>query len=161
MPGCYRANLFCEALQPVNDLTSKGERVYLGTIYSYWLQPDGGGITAAEFGLATHQDAASRRAELFANGFEMVVIDKTPDTYDLRQFDPAAAPAWLDVRLVSTNDPLIVYALASRDPVRKAALTCRARGRGGWRLSLPNRDRTIPISRSMGRSLHPGQSELP
>lgn len=134
MPACYRASPYCEALLQVNARTPPGGRIFLGTFYAYWLRPDllACRSTVDDVGIRLLPDPAARWAELYARGFETLVMDKTSHAQILARFDPAAAPAWLEVRAVPASGPLVVYAIASRDPARKPSRACRARAAGGW-----------------------------
>ena len=135
MPSCYGASPYCEALQEVNERLPHGARIYVSMYYAYWLRPDllACRNTNAEIvSVKALPDAAAWWEELFARGFETVVIDKTSHSNQLMRLDPGAAPAWLEVRKVSAKEPLAVYALASRDPARKPAVACRPRVPAGW-----------------------------
>lgn len=135
IPDCYRASPYCEALQEVNERLPHAARVYVGMYYTYWLRPDllACRNTSAEIipGKAP-PDAAALWEELFARGFETVVIDKTSHSSEMMRLDPGVVPEWLDVRRVSAKEPLVVYALTSRDPARKPAVACRPRVPAGW-----------------------------
>ncbi len=132
---CELASEYCPSLAAVNQLAAPGTRIYFAGYYSFWLRADllqCRQARADEKVLASSKTMSGKWADLFAHGFEYVIIDKATHRSELASLDKSAAPAWMEREKILEDRRLLIYKIKSKDERRSAKAACRQISGPAW-----------------------------
>ncbi|MDQ3817289.1 MAG: hypothetical protein M3362_06320, partial [Acidobacteriota bacterium] len=129
--SCDLAGGECPSLVAINEQAGPGERVFLGTFFSYWLRPDllqcmSNSDEKAE--MVELETPELRWSYLYDEGFRFVVIDET--TRD--KLDPAQAPPWLKLVPLVRTGSFESFRLESLDSARTSRAVCQQTNASDW-----------------------------
>ena len=120
----------CRVSEIVNQDAALGDRVYMGTVFSYWLRPDLlQCMSGSEEWIArrTHLKTPEEQwTYLYEQGFRYVLLYQGTHHAKKRDVpDVAHAPPWLKVIPLLDEEEYKVFRIASKDPFRQPKRVCR------------------------------------
>lgn len=133
---CEMASEYCNPLSFINKVSSRGDRVYAGAYYLYYLRPDllqcmcsphdhGRG----SFGTLMERWGRFKTSEerweyLFDRGFNYLLVQKASHKGLLQFFNPDNVPSWLTVKEIYNDSGTIIYSLDSKDSAHNPQFVC-------------------------------------
>jgi hypothetical protein len=134
------------ALQMVNRLAQPGDRVFIGMVYRYWLDPKLLQCLLNRDEWRSFLEQKTHRAAwayLYDHGIKFVVMDtlthtQSIDILGLHGGMAKNAPHWLEVKRIYHHTRWSVYEMRSKDPTRRPRLVCGQKNPPLWQ-PVPNK----------------------
>jgi hypothetical protein len=143
-PHCYNF-MFCDLLNPVNELAAPGDRVLSLNAFRYYLRTDLFACSTT-FGEYTtlenlaHEDNIAFWTEVYREGYKFITYESNYSVWHLTLGmipNPYNTPPWLTLQPIygKPGDPEVAYQIHVKDPPVKVGLTCQKSISGVWELN--------------------------